>query len=616
MPSPYEENALRDERTGRGPRRALQRLATPNEPIRTSCAHACGRGRHARHGRRRGGEHTLALMFAGTNQVKTMTIDRACITACAGVVLLALLSCNKSATVAVDGAPATEAKNVVQLPPPFSDIRLGMTQADLAVKFPASEDLSHCELRLVGGDRPEPPKVPGADKKARSRCARAVEIGGPTIRDVAQMITTLKELGANDDNFADELEAAVYSWAQVRGAVRAGALPEASVIEADRGHGDTAYGALTDVADALFRGGYTFATSHQARREVSAVIADGCGDVDADRVRKYFDGGYSLAQIDADAHSRVVYGKCRGPFLSNEKQLQRDFARRTGAFGGIGLARASRPDHQLKPDDPSTFAVYSSRSKVDTSVAKLGVAVANVLPAVETHWQGTVGLLPAEAPDGGEGDVIWSRAVVWLRDGHVARVLLNLTRDGRFADAPKALADFYKSPGTTAGTVTKWSLADGTTVTLDIGAATSVVVENPGTSSVTRSAEGTPAASASSAAAPSPPPSPAAAPPAPSTAPDVAPAARVPVAPAAPPGRAPAPPAPAVNPALARTQQCCAALRTAAQATSGKDAKHLTSAAGKCDAVVGQVVGGAQPDFSAVHQALKGRSAPAACAGM
>jgi len=274
----------------------------------------------------------------------------------------------------------------------------------------------------------------------------------------------------------------MYTVAQLRGSLRAGAVTEAALLQADRSHSATAVGAVASVAESLFRGGLTFAKGRKARREVCAVIADSCDDVDPTRLRKYVGGAMSLAQIDAEAHSRVANGKCRGPYLQHEKTLARTFARRAGALGGIGLARASRPDHQLKADDASTFSVYSSRSELDAASAKLGVLVANGLPDAEKFWDGAVALLPGE-----RGGTDWSRAIVWLRDGHVARVLVDvLVEADKLGELPAKLTALYGVAGATKGTVTSWKLADGTSVTLDIGAAASLVVESAAPAAPTR----------------------------------------------------------------------------------------------------------------------------------
>jgi hypothetical protein len=123
----------------------------------------------------------------------------------------------------------------------------------------------------------------------------------------------------------------------------------------------------------LVAGAFTFAHSQQTRRPLCAVIAESCDDLDPERVRTYVQGGYSLGQIDADAHSRVVYGKCRSPFLQGEKKLQNKLVKRAELFGAIGLARAPQSDHKPKPDVPASYSAYSSRSRLDGMIAKLGV---------------------------------------------------------------------------------------------------------------------------------------------------------------------------------------------------------------------------------------------------
>lgn len=519
-----------------------------------------------------------------------------------------MAACSKPATAVADAAPAVEAKPVVELPPPFSGVKLGMSQAELDALFPPTEEISSCEPQLVGGDLPDPVLVPGADKKARSACARSSDIGGPTIRDLQRIMAGSKAL---DANAAAQIEDGwLYALAQVRGSLRAGAVSEAALLQADHGRSDTAVGALTNVAEALFRGGLTFARGRKARREVCAVIADSCDDVDATRLRKYISGALSLTQIDADAHSRVVNGKCRGPYLQHEKALARAFAYRAGALGGIGLARASRPDRQLKADDASTFAVYSSRSELDAAPAKFGVLVANALPDAEKYWSGTVALFPAD-PSSGD----WPRAVVWLRDGHVTRALVNVVVETeKLGDVPTKLGTFYGSAGTTKGTVTTWPLTDGTTVTLDIGAVASFIVENAGSRAVasTMASGGAGDASTPAPGPPRDPPRPSSPPPGPGA----AHAQAVPAFPSAQPAPAMSVPA-TVTANAARMRQCCAAIRSQGKAEGATpDGTLLMNVAAQCDMAAAQTTPGHAPEFSLVRQIYRGRMMPAACAGI
>jgi len=348
-----------------------------------------------------------------------------------------------------------------------------MTRAELEAAFAPVEDISACDAHLVGGDKPMPPQVPGADKKPHAYCARSIDIGGLTFGEVGAVAKTYAQVSSGDA--VDVQEGVLSTFAQVRGSLRARALAEASLLEADRGRSGTAYAAVSSVVDQVLLGGITFARAHSSRREICALIADSCDDMDPDRVRTYTQGGYTLAQLDADAHSRVVYGKCRTPFLQHQETLATRLVRRTGALAGIGLARAARPDHQLDPSAPSTFSTYSSRSGLEPGLAKFGVEVANAVPAAEVYWRGAVALAPAA-----DAKSDWLTAVAWLRDGHVTRVLLNVSDETKLGDLPSTLASVFGSPGTTKTTVTTWSLSGGHSAILDIGAATSLVVESVG----------------------------------------------------------------------------------------------------------------------------------------
>jgi hypothetical protein len=126
----------------------------------------------------------------------------------------------------------------------------------------------------------------------------------------------------------------------------------------------------------------------------------------------------------------------------------------------------------LKPDVPASYSVYSSRSKLDGTTAKLGVQIANAIPDAENYWQGAVALVPPE-----EASSDWGTAIVWLREGRVVRIVVNLMADDKLGDMPGVLAGTYGAAGSTQGTVTTWSLPSGITAKLDIGAAVALLVQ-------------------------------------------------------------------------------------------------------------------------------------------
>jgi hypothetical protein len=387
----------------------------------------------------------------------------------------AAMSCSKksdaTASASASGSAAAPPPAVSHLPASYAEVRLGMAEADLRKLFPPAEDISRCAPKLIGGDVPSPTLVPGAEKKARAQCARALDIAGPMLAERKKLAVAAAELTSSGDP-VDMADALLYTTAQVRGVVRAGAVPEPAVVEAARGKSSTAYGAVLPVVGELVDGAFTFARSRQTRRPLCAVIAESCDDLDPERVRTYVQGGYSLGQIDADAHSRVVYGKCRSPFLQGEKKLQNKLVKRAGLLGAIGLARATQSDHVLKPDVPASYSVYSSRSKLDGTTAKLGVQIANAIPDAENYWQGAVALVPPE-----EASSDWGTAIVWLREGRVVRIVVNLMADDKLGDMPGVLAGTYGAAGSTQGTVTTWSLPSGITAKLDIGAAVALLVQ-------------------------------------------------------------------------------------------------------------------------------------------
>lgn len=400
----------------------------------------------------------------------------------AALMMLFVLACSAGAcrrsTTADSNADASATVTLpsTQVPGPYSKIRVGMTEGDLVALFPANEDLHKCTTHLVGDDAAPPVLVPGADKKPRSGCLRptlTAHLSGMTDEEITDLVKT----AALDDVPKGYLPAAIrgvdLTVAQVRGSVRAGTLPEVDVIAV--GHGTTAVESVVPAAAALFRGTVKFSKLQNTRRSISAVIKTDCSDLDGDRVRTYVLGDYALSQLDADAHSRVVNGPCRGPYLQHEHELQWRFVSETGALGAIGLARATRSPSTLDPTVPSTYAVYTQRSGLDAATARLGVQIANALGATEKYWDGTVALSLGKDTN----DDTWGDATVWLHDGHVARVLVNFASSAKLPDLAATLTTLYGKPGATTAAVTTWTLDGGITARLDIGAAAALVVEDP-----------------------------------------------------------------------------------------------------------------------------------------
>jgi len=374
----------------------------------------------------------------------------------------------------VDAAPT---KPTVHLPAPFDTLRLGASEAELKEAFPPAEDISNCVPHLVGGDAPMPVRLPGYEKKPRSYCARSYHIGGITAGEDDNVDSWMENnkdfLRRNSSIDRDDVRMGrLYAIAQIRGILRSGSIDETSVIVAAQGKVSTAYESVHEVGQELSWGGKEFSTAHVSRRQVCALMADECDDLDPDRVRTYVFGGYSLGQIDVDANVRVANSKCRNPYMKAEKRFAYKLSARAGAFPGIGLARATSKDRTLDPEDSGTYKVFSSRSKLEPKVAKFGVQLANGIEKAEEFWKGAIAVLPASTPD-----ATWGSAVVWLTDGRISRILVNVRADDKLGDLPKELAEVYGSAGVTQGSVTKWEIPGGVTATLDIGAAASLVVE-------------------------------------------------------------------------------------------------------------------------------------------
>jgi len=134
-----------------------------------------------------------------------------------------------------------------ELPAPFANIHIGMTEAELTAAYPPDEDIKACKAGLVGGFKPTPPMVPGAEKKPHSRCVGTLDVAGPTVKEAASFVAHLGD--APKSELTTIIDGMALTLAQVRGAVRAGALTEANIVAADESSSSTAHEAA--VADAL-----------------------------------------------------------------------------------------------------------------------------------------------------------------------------------------------------------------------------------------------------------------------------------------------------------------------------------------------------------------------------
>lgn len=357
----------------------------------------------------------------------------------------------------------------MQLPGPFSDLRIGAAVAELNTLFPPTEDTISCVPRLVGDNQVPRIVSPALAQTARSSCARVEQMAGLSKAERLKMAEAAKTLGTADGPAA--LDAMILAMAQVRGSVRAGTIDEAALIDATREQATSAHELVPITASQLMTGMAAFVRPRQARREIAAVLAEDCSGSDPERARTYVFGGCSLGQIDGAARARVSYGKCRNAYLQNEHRLQLRFLRSTGALGAIGLARAARPDRALDPSNATSFVAYTTRAHLDLSTAKLGVQIANGIKEAESYWAGAIALTP------GVDEGPWQDAVVWIRDGRVARVLVNIRDDKQLGDLAAALDKAFASKGMTKDAITTWGLPGGIVARLDLGAALCLVVE-------------------------------------------------------------------------------------------------------------------------------------------
>ncbi len=300
---------------------------------------------------------------------------------------------------------------------------------------------------------------------------------------------------------------AVDVISQLRATLRAGAVPERVVLAAAGNKVERAIDSILQAGSALFDGSIAFVKTSNGRRSMCATISHDCDDFSTDLLRRFISGGYTLGQVDADAHTRVVYGKCRGAYLSDESTLRHSFTSALGALGAHGFARAARGTHPISADDPPSYALIKQYMRITDAQAKLVVGLAGAIAATETHFRGAIVVTPesleqeAVIDGGSEGADALQSPIVWLQDGKVARLQSGIYDEKMLGALTKEYTKLYGA-GDSKGTNTEWHLPGGT-ARLDVGAAAMLTVESP-VMNQAPAAVGTqpPAPSASSSAVP------------------------------------------------------------------------------------------------------------------
>lgn len=335
-------------------------------------------------------------------------------------------------------------------------------------QFPHAEEVSSCHPRLVGGDPPAPIVPPDAAQRTHAQCARSIELAGINKKEWAMFETVAKQI---DDETV--LPALIYMAAQIRGSLRAGVVSEKQILMAQRARDLAVQDVLALLVGEYMDGGRVFVRPKNARRPLGAMIREDCVDYDADRIRTYVTEGYSLDRLDAEARTRLAYGKCRVSYVQHETQMKRLFLGRAGIWAGIGLARATRPDRKLSPDNPSSYQVYTIRNGLDAGAARLGVLLVNELSRTEAFWSGAIALK-------GRTDGPFGGAVIWGKNGKVDRVLVNLSEWDQLDALPKDFDRLLGVAGKTEGNRVRWQLSGDRTVTLDLGIAQGLWLERTG----------------------------------------------------------------------------------------------------------------------------------------
>ena len=378
-----------------------------------------------------------------------------------------------SAAAAVESAAEAAAPAPV-LPPPYEALALGVTRSQVEAAFPPTEDLSHCAFTLLDRGERSPPPVPGAadaPERARSRCITLAGAAGPTRDELTRLLSAtiaVAGTGSNDMQASDVLDGLLLALAQVRGAVRAEAMTEEQLLEANAEEHVQAHEAAFRVAASLGSGTLSFTEGRAQLRFLAAVIGDDCDRLDAAQTRAFVGGALDLGEIRR--RSGAAARRCGRGMIARQDRLRGEFFNLTGGLGGVGLARGVHGADSVSPDDPRSFREFQQRAHLSATRAALAVRIANAQQAIEAYWAGAVQLMPAS------NDSAWGPAVVWFEGDRVARVLVNVQEHDRIGQLDDEIAALRGGPGTTSGAVTVWSVPGGE-LRVDLGASLALVLE-------------------------------------------------------------------------------------------------------------------------------------------
>ncbi len=300
-----------------------------------------------------------------------------------------------------------EAHTMAALPPPFGEVRLGMSRDDLEALFPPREPTGDCRLPLIGR-RPMVPAAPTPETQsnAHSHCADAEAVAGATrgertrIMERAQVLAEEADFGESDLVGGFEL-----SLAQIRGAVRADLLTDRALLDAFGQTGSRTHEAVFGLAGSLTEGSVAFLRGAGSRR-VGAMLNESCEVVDETRVDAFVRG-----QLDSR--------RCRSADQAGS------VLRSGGGVIAVGQVRSLRDN--VSPEEPRSYRELLRSAELSERQAAFTVRVADHLDEVEAYFHGAV-VLAAQRSEGTELPV-WGSAIAWFADGRVSRLLLNIDDD-------------------------------------------------------------------------------------------------------------------------------------------------------------------------------------------
>jgi hypothetical protein len=180
----------------------------------------------------------------------------------AAAVLCGGLACSKG-QVPHENQEVVVRKPELLLPSPFSSIRIGASREEILRTFPPVEKIAACEVPFIGGDLPVPLGGRQITGNLASFCPQSSHVVGFSAAESENWRAAF----GNARKSIDEIRGYIYTAAQIRGALRAGAVTAEDVVRACP-EGTVWDDAVFMSAAVLYDGATAFVRPQQARRTI------------------------------------------------------------------------------------------------------------------------------------------------------------------------------------------------------------------------------------------------------------------------------------------------------------------------------------------------------------